>query len=95
LIARDIYNYGSLLGELDKPVVDHTGLKGMFDFVVELPPGMISLIPKPPSSDDPPAEPKGTPFLDAVHKQLGLKLEQSRGEVRTLIIDHVERPSAN
>jgi uncharacterized protein (TIGR03435 family) len=95
LIARDIYSYGSLLRELDKPIVDRTGLRGMFDWVVELPAGMISLIPKPPSLDDPPGEPKGTPFLDAVHKQLGLKLERSRGEVRTLIIDHVERPSAD
>jgi hypothetical protein len=51
-----------MLGELDKPVVDRTGLIGMFDFMVELPAGMISLLPKPPNPDDPP---KGTPFLDA------------------------------
>jgi bla regulator protein blaR1 len=59
---------------------------------VELPGGMLSLGPKPPNPDDPP---KGTPFLNAVREQLGLKLERSRGEVRTLIIDHVERPSQN
>lgn len=92
LIARDIYAYGLSVGELDKPVVDHTGLKGRFDWVLELPAGTITLIPKPPNPDDPP---KGTPFLDAVHKQLGLKLERSRGDVRTFIIDHIERPSEN
>jgi uncharacterized protein (TIGR03435 family) len=30
-----------------------------------------------------------------VREQLGLKLERSEGEVRSLIIDHVERPSEN
>lgn len=92
LIADSVSAYGSLLGELDKPVADRTGLKGTFDFMIELPPGMISLIPTPPNPDDPP---KGTPFLDAVRKQLGLKLERSRGDVRTFIIDHIEQPSEN
>lgn len=92
LIAYGIGGYGSLLGELDKPVVDQTGLQGRFDFRLELPAGMISLVPKPPGPDDPP---KGTPFLDAVRKQLGLKLERSRGDVRTFIIDHIEQPSEN
>jgi uncharacterized protein (TIGR03435 family) len=92
LIAGDVYAYGSRLGELDKPVVDHTGLTGMFDFMLELPAGMMSLFPKPPNPDAPPP---GTPFLDAVRRQLGLKLERSRGEVQTLIIDHIERPSEN
>jgi len=95
LLADGIYAYGSLLGELDKPVVDHTGLQGMFDFMLELPAGIISFGPKLPNPDDPLAEPKGTPFLDAVRKQLGLKLERSRGETRTFIIDRIERPSEN
>lgn len=92
LLADDIYAYGSPLGELDKPVVDQTGLQGRFDYILELPAGIISMIPKPPNPDDPP---KGTPLLNAVREQLGLKLERSRGELRTLIIDHVERPSDN
>lgn len=92
LLAEDVYAYGSPLGELDKPVVDQTGLRGRFDYILELPAGMISLFPTPPNPDDPP---KGTPLLNAVREQLGLKLERSRGEVRTLIIDHVERPSEN
>jgi bla regulator protein blaR1 len=92
LIASDVYTYGLSVGELDKPVVDHTGLTGMFDWVLELPAGIITLIPKPPNPDDPP---KGTPFLDALRKQLGPKLERSRGDVRTFIIDHIEPPSEN
>jgi uncharacterized protein (TIGR03435 family) len=94
-LAQDIYSYGSRLEELDKPVVDQTGLQGRFDYILELPAGTISLFPKPPSPDAPPPDPKGTPFLNAVREQLGLKLERSRGEIRTLIIDHVEKPSEN
>jgi uncharacterized protein (TIGR03435 family) len=89
LLASAIYNpqFG-----IDKPVVDQTGLKGRFDFVLTLPPGMISLGPKPPNPDDPPPEPI---VLKALREQLGLKVVRSRGDVRTLIIDHVERPSEN
>ncbi len=94
-LAQDIYGYGSRLGELDRPVVDQTGLKGRFDFTMELPAGIISIFPKPPNPDDPPPDPKGPLFLNAVREQLGLKLERSRGEIRLLIIDHVERPSEN
>jgi bla regulator protein blaR1 len=95
LIASDVYAYGALLGELDRPVVDHTGLKGTFDFMLDLPAGIVSLGPKLPTPDDPLVDAKGTPFVDALRKQLGLKLERSRGEVRTLVVDHVEQPSAN
>jgi bla regulator protein blaR1 len=94
-LAQDIYGYGSRLGELDQPVVDETGLQGRFDFILELPAGIISLFPKPPNPDEPSPDPKGSPFLNAVRLQLGLKLERSRGEIRTLIIDHVEKPSEN
>lgn len=53
LLAQDTNAYGSQLGELDKPVVDQTGLEGRFDFIMELPAGMISFFPKPPNPDDP------------------------------------------
>ena len=92
LLAQDIYAYAALLGELDKPVLDQTGLRGRFDYILQLPAGMISLFPGPPNPDEPP---KGTPFLDAVRRQLGLKLERSRGEMQMFFIDHIERPSEN
>ncbi len=90
LLANDIYGSGVSMGEVDKPVVDQTGLQGRFDFIVALPAWMISLFPKPPNPDDPP---KGTPFLNAVRDQLGLKLVSSKGAIRKLVIDHIERPS--
>jgi len=89
LLAQDLFNpqFG-----IDQPVVDQTGLRGQFDFLLELPAGMISLGPKPPNPDDPPP---GPIFRKALREQLGLKLERSRGKVRALIIDRVERPSEN
>lgn len=95
LLARDIYGTASRLGELDKPVVDQTGLDGRFDYVLELPVGLITLFPKPPDPNNPSPDPKGAVFLNAVREQLGLKLERSRGKVRTFVIDHVEQPSGN
>jgi bla regulator protein BlaR1 len=89
VLASAIYNpqFG-----LDKPVVDQTGLQGRFDFSLELPAGVISFGPRPPNPDAPPPE---SMFREVLREQLGLKLVRSRGEVRTLIIDHVERPSEN
>jgi bla regulator protein blaR1 len=95
LLANDIYGLGSLSGEVDKPVVDQTGLEGRFDFIVELPAGVFSLFPLPPNPNDPLPDPKGTPFLNAVRQQLGLKLTPDKGPVQVLVVDHVERPSEN
>ena len=92
LIANDISSYGSLAGEVDKPVVDQTGLTGRFDFTLELPPRFFNIFPNP---DIPPAEPQGALFLKAVREQLGLKLVSSKGPIRKLVVDHVERPSEN
>lgn len=95
LLASDLYNLGSRIEELDKPVIDQTGLEGRFDFILELPAGIMSPIPTPPNPEGPLPAPKETSFLNAVRDQLGLKLVRSRGEVRTLIVDHVEKPSEN
>ncbi|HXS95871.1 MAG TPA: TIGR03435 family protein [Candidatus Limnocylindrales bacterium] len=64
--------------ELDKPVVDRTGLTGNYDFSLE----WAS------SQDD-------TNLGQAMRLQLGLKLESQKIPMRLLIIDRVERPSAN
>jgi uncharacterized protein (TIGR03435 family) len=86
--AEDIYGMGSLIGEVDKPVIDQTGLKGRYDFTMELPVGTLSFSPGPPNPD-------GTPFLTALREQLGLKLVSSKGPIAKLVIDHAEPPSAN
>ncbi len=73
----------SLMGDLGRVVVNQTGLKGNFDVSLDWTP------------DSPDAQPQGPSFLTAIREQLGLKLESTKAPVRTLIVDHVERPSEN
>ena len=35
------------------------------------------------------------PLFEAIQEQLGLKLEPEKAPVDVLVIDHIERPSAN
>jgi uncharacterized protein (TIGR03435 family) len=71
---------------LPRPVVDETGLKGGFDFWLEWTHEDTGEVDN--------GETGGT-FREALRKQLGLKLKSAKGPVRVLVIDHVERPSAN
>lgn len=69
----------------DGPVVDVSGLKGVYDFRLE----WISVIQA--RAGEP-----GPTMMDAVEQQLGLKLERRRQDVDVLVIDKVERtPDAN
>jgi uncharacterized protein (TIGR03435 family) len=76
---------------LDRPVLDHTGLAGRFDFTLEwTPQGPISL-----NGANAPLDESGPPFVVALKQQLGLKLDAATGPVDVLIIDHVEEPTPN
>ncbi len=81
---------------LDRPVVDQTGLTGRFDFRLtwtpdELRAGAVGgdRPPTTESADTPPD------LFTAIREELGLKLESTKAPVDVLVIDHVERPSAN
>jgi uncharacterized protein (TIGR03435 family) len=80
---------------LDKPVVDQTGLAGKYDFTVKFTPDatqMTGFGPRPPEVDNPDAPPD---LFAAFERQLGLKLEGAKAPVDVLVIDKVEKPSAN
>jgi uncharacterized protein (TIGR03435 family) len=78
---------------LDKPVVDQTGLKGRYDFNLKWAPddsqfgGHV-----PPPSDAPDAPPS---LFVAVQEQIGLKIESTKAMVDVMVVDHVEKPTAN
>jgi uncharacterized protein (TIGR03435 family) len=75
-----------------RPVVDQTGLNGNYDFVLSFRP----VLPPDASPDALPAEQRDLPTLfDALRTQLGLRLTATRGPVDHIVIDHIERPSAN
>jgi len=82
--------------QLRRPVLDKTGLTGIYDFTLDYV-SDLAQSPVSSSADDNmlPADPGGTSVFTAVQQQLGLKLEPGRGPVETLVIDHVERPSGN
>ena len=82
---------------VQRSVVDSTGLNGNFDYELtwtpELPPGAPTDRPFRMNGVD--IDPNGPSIFTAVQEQLGLKLEATRGPVEVLVIDHIERPSAD
>ncbi|HEX4230381.1 MAG TPA: TIGR03435 family protein [Bryobacteraceae bacterium] len=85
-------NFSRLLGQT---VVDKTGLTGKYDISMDWTPdeSQAAGLPGPPPS--PHSEPGGPSFFTAIREQLGLKLEAQKGPVETIVIDRVEKPSAN
>jgi len=77
-------------GNLGRPVVDQTGLNGRFDFMIEWVPDS-----KGPAVPNVSPDLEGPTFLQALHEQLGLKLESTKAPLQILVVDHVERPSEN
>ncbi|MGD0912157.1 MAG: TIGR03435 family protein [Terracidiphilus sp.] len=86
--------------QLERTVVDKTGLTGEYDFTLswtpdptepgEGPPG------GPPDASGNSNDNTGGPTLfTAVEEQLGLKLVSAKGQEEVIVIDHIEQPSAN
>jgi uncharacterized protein (TIGR03435 family) len=70
---------------VDRPMVDQTGITGRYDFV-------LSYTYDETSATDPNAPPG---LFTAIQEQLGLKLEPVKALAEVLVVDKVERPSAN
>ena len=68
-------------GTFDSPVADLTGLEGSWDFQLTLTtPGAIAAAGK-----------DAIPIREAIEKQLGIKIEQQKRAIATLIVDSVNR----
>ncbi len=72
---------------MDRPVLNQTGLRDKYDFTLVYEanadaPGAMTAV-------------TGPGLFTAFQEQAGLKLEATRGSVEVLVIDHVEKPSAN
>jgi uncharacterized protein (TIGR03435 family) len=76
----------SLARELRSPVLDKTGLTGVYDFSLQWQPASESIAA---------SENSGVSIFEAVQDQLGLTLEPARAPVTVLVIDGVEPPSPN
>ena len=74
------------LAAMPRPVVDQTGLSGLYDFTLTW--------MHDPGGDDAIADNTAN-FRDALKIQLGLQLKPAHAPISFLIVDHVERPSGN
>jgi bla regulator protein blaR1 len=85
-------NFGTLppVRQFGRPVVDQTGLVGMYDFSLNWLPDRSGT-----SSTGEALDAQGPTFEEALKDQLGLKLKPARAFVQTLVIDHIEQPSPN
>jgi uncharacterized protein (TIGR03435 family) len=86
---------------LGRPVLDKTGLDGLFDFSLHwTPPRFAGTPPGFPGPDGrevspPPAiDPSGVSIFTAI-QELGLKLEPAKEPLEVLVIDSVQKPHGN
>ena len=76
----------TLTGQVQRTVIDRTGLIGEWDFDLQFLPARFALNA---------ATLESPSIFSALQEQLGLKLEATTGSVDVLVIERVERPSAN
>jgi len=85
---------------MDRPIIDKTGLTGLYDIdlnwtpdpgqKIGLPPG-----PLPPGIERPPVDPSGPSIFSALQDQLGLRLQSAKGPVEVVVIDDARKPMEN
>ncbi len=95
ITMKDVVRW--LSNTTNRTVIDKTGYAEKFDAVMDWTPDG-TLRPSPaddPSKPEPSADTVGPSIFTALQEQLGLKLESTKGPVEVLVIDHVEKPSAN
>jgi uncharacterized protein (TIGR03435 family) len=93
---------GTLSAFMDRHVIDDTGVPGEFNIRLEFVPDEHVPgpdkrgLPSPPiAAAETTLDPGGPGIIGALEKQLGLKLESTKGPRGFLVIDHVERPTPN
>jgi uncharacterized protein (TIGR03435 family) len=89
-----------LAAQVGQPVTDATGLTGKYAFTLSWATGGGRPIAAPTGGDTPLAgmnDPdEGPTLFSAIQSQLGLKLEQKKGSIEMLVVDHVEKaPTEN
>jgi uncharacterized protein (TIGR03435 family) len=93
-------NFTAQLSEyMESPIVDKTGLTGTYDFRFKYFLDLSSYAPSPGGNAS--GQPNliiidiKPPLIEAIQKNLGLKLESGKGPVEITVVDHSERPSGN
>jgi uncharacterized protein (TIGR03435 family) len=83
----------ALANQLNRPVIDRTGLAGAFNFKLmwNLPDAPTAVDGTGPDTNDQ----TGLSIFTAVREQLGLNLRSTKANAEVLIIDRVEKPTEN
>jgi uncharacterized protein (TIGR03435 family) len=86
---------GELGAFLDRPVVDRTGIAGRYDFTLawtidEFQSARLKAFPVPQRGNG-----EVPNLFTAIQEQLGLTLDTATAPAEILVIEHIERPSAN
>ena len=67
---------------IDFPVIDRTGIAGVYDITLK---GAASAL----------LDPSVPSLLTLIQEQLGLKLVSAKDPLEVVVVDHAEEPSAN
>jgi len=103
-ISAQMLTLGALVqrlsSSLGRPVVDRTGLTGLYDFDLQWAPDEMEVETgksgeRMPAESAPAGESTGPSIFTALQEQLGLKLESQKGPVEILVIDRMEKPTEN
>ena len=89
LLVSTLANY------LNRHIVDRTNLTGTFDLDLRWTPDNLNVAPGTAPFPVFPFDPNGPSLSTALQEQLGLELDSARGPVDVLVIDAVEKPSAD
>jgi uncharacterized protein (TIGR03435 family) len=89
-LARWFAGYSEVGG---RPVVNQTGLSGLYDFTLRWTRQSLGVTPQTGSSDA--AGSDGPPLLTALPDQLGLRLMSTKAPVEVIVIDHTDPPTDN
>jgi len=96
--ANDGITLGNIAGQLTailgRPVVDRTGLTGLYTFHLQWLPTEAASAPNN-LSGAMPEDLSDSSLFTAVREKLGLKLSSVKVPVEVLVIDQIERPSEN
>jgi len=84
--TMDMLSGRFLAGQLDRPVINKTGLTGYFE---------IHLKFSNDSAASAASDSNSPSIFTAIQDQLGLKITPDKGPVEVLVIDHIEKPTEN
>jgi uncharacterized protein (TIGR03435 family) len=90
-IAASLATLSNTGMSLYRPIIDRTGLTGTFDATLQFTPDTIPVQ----DANAPAIDRNGPSIFSAVQEQLGLKLEPRKAAIDVLVIDDVQRPTAN